>query len=395
MIRINWPYRPDFEAKTLVVALVVLGCLVAGSLYFTLVLGWPVLIPAAVGFAAVAGLVLSDVLTRQRLALAREGLRITRISRRALAKIARDNPTMLYLGEGFKVGADEARAIYLLSESGAVRDFVTDDPELNHGAVWMRVLAKVEPIFIPLRYLAGHMGVFGTTRAGKTKCLDLVVNQLLARGETVLIIDPKGSKDLKDSAEAAARAIGTRFHYFHLAHPDKSVRMSPIANGNFATELATRISVNIPSASGGSDPFTAVSHMALTHVIGGILALGRRPTLSLILEYLQRGPDGLLFELIKEWTAARMPDAVSRGAALMVNSRTKKMDPNSLDFQIFMYQHVVAEKHKSETIEGLISIYEHDKEHLQKMITSLMPVMTNLTAGEMGPLLSPDRKSVV
>ena len=111
MIRINWPYRPDFEAKTLVVALVVLGCLVAGSLYFTLVLGWPVLIPAAVGFAAVAGLVLSDVLTRQRLALAREGLRITRISRRALAKIARDNPTMLYLGEGFKVGAEDRKSV--------------------------------------------------------------------------------------------------------------------------------------------------------------------------------------------------------------------------------------------------------------------------------------------
>jgi conjugal transfer pilus assembly protein TraD len=41
-------------------------------------------------------------------------------------------------------------------------------------------------------------------------------------------------------------------------------------------------------------------------------------------------------------------------------------------------------------IEGLISSYEHNREHFQKLIASLVPVLNMLTSDVMGELLSPD-----
>ena len=40
-------------------------------------------------------------------------------------------------------------------------------------------------------------------------------------------------------------------------------------------------------------------------------------------------------------------------------------------------------------LEGLLSMFEHDRTHYSKMVASLMPVLNMLTSSELGPLLSP------
>jgi conjugal transfer pilus assembly protein TraD len=42
-------------------------------------------------------------------------------------------------------------------------------------------------------------------------------------------------------------------------------------------------------------------------------------------------------------------------------------------------------------IDGLISMFEHNREHASKMLASLLPILTMLTAGDLAGLLSPDR----
>ena len=43
----------------------------------------------------------------------------------------------------------------------------------------------------------------------------------------------------------------------------------------------------------------------------------------------------------------------------------------------------------SSVVESLISMAEHDREHFSKMISSLLPVLSKLTSGELERLLSP------
>jgi conjugal transfer pilus assembly protein TraD len=42
-------------------------------------------------------------------------------------------------------------------------------------------------------------------------------------------------------------------------------------------------------------------------------------------------------------------------------------------------------------VDGLVSMWEHDRIHAQKMLASLLPMLTMLTAGDLASLLSPDR----
>ncbi len=46
--------------------------------------------------------------------------------------------------------------------------------------------------------------------------------------------------------------------------------------------------------------------------------------------------------------------------------------------------------HPSTVVEGLLSLFEHERVHFSKMIASLMPILNMLTSADLGPLLSPE-----
>jgi conjugal transfer pilus assembly protein TraD len=50
----------------------------------------------------------------------------------------------------------------------------------------------------------------------------------------------------------------------------------------------------------------------------------------------------------------------------------------------------VCGRHPSTVVDGLASLFEHERVHFSKMIASLMPILNMLTAADLGPLLSPD-----
>jgi conjugal transfer pilus assembly protein TraD len=54
------------------------------------------------------------------------------------------------------------------------------------------------------------------------------------------------------------------------------------------------------------------------------------------------------------------------------------------------YREAVRAREPSTVIEGLANLVEHERVHFAKMIASLMPILTMLTAADLGPLLSPE-----
>ena len=91
-------------------------------------------------------------------------------------------------------------------------------------------------ITIPDKERSGHLGCFGTTRIGKTRLMESVVEQDIVKGYNVAIIDPKGdidlfSKVIQASAESREARGGDAPHT-HLPGPLRQAQsLEPLLHG--------------------------------------------------------------------------------------------------------------------------------------------------------------------
>lgn len=107
------------------------------------------------------------------------------------------------------------------------------------------------PLVLPDALLNQHLLVLGTTGTGKTRLLELLVLQAVARGDAVLVVDPKGDGGLLDRVRSVS---GDRFRLFSLPHPEQSVKYNPIGRYHDVREVADRLAALLPS-SGDALPF--------------------------------------------------------------------------------------------------------------------------------------------
>ena len=291
----------------------------------------------------------------------------------------------LWMGRGFHWTDIEASRMHALISRGIAAQM---GKGLLHkeGAYWIHGIAREGDIHVDLGSLVGHTLIVGTTRVGKTRLLDLLIAQAIVRGEPVIIIDPKGDHGLAGNARRICEAIGQgdRFIYFHPAHPDRSACIDPLRNWNRKTELASRIAALIPSETGG-DPFTAFSWKVLNDIVNGLIASGIRPNLVQLRRYIEGGADELLLKALRLHFRRHVQDWESRISSFIKHSRG-----NQLLAYINFYKESVIHDAQSVDLEGLISTYEHNREHFQKMVASLIPILSMLTSDPLTELLSPN-----
>jgi conjugal transfer pilus assembly protein TraD len=291
----------------------------------------------------------------------------------------------IWIGKGFQWTDIEASRMHALIGRGIAAQM---GKEVLHkdGAYWLHGLAKEIDVYADLANLVGHTLIVGTTRVGKTRLLDLLITQAIVRGEPVIIIDPKGDHGLAENARRVCEALGQpeKFVYFHPAHPEKSACIDPLRNWNRKTELASRIAALIPSET-GADPFTAFGWKVLNDIVNGLIATGQRPNLVQLRRYIEGGPDDLLLKALRMHFKHHVQDWESR-----VSGFIKQFKGNQLLAYISFYKQVVIHDAQSVDLDGLISSYEHNREHFQKMVASLIPILSMLTSDPLTELLSPD-----
>jgi conjugal transfer pilus assembly protein TraD len=303
---------------------------------------------------------------------------------RRIAAWVKRHPDRIWLGWGFEwTAAHLQRAQEILNED--LSRFVPTGPH-DTGAHWIHALERRErPVTLPVDLTKGHTLIAGTTRAGKSVMFRSLISQCIARGEAVVIVDPKGDPDMKEETRLACAAHGKRFLFVHPAFPSESARINLLRNFTRGTDLAGRIASIIPSES-GADPFVAFGHMALNNVVQAMLLIDRRPTLVTLRQALENGVDGLVVRAVAAWCDAVAPTWGSQAHEYL--ARANSLDKRAWAMSRF-YRDRIQPNHPNIDLEGLLSMFAHDREHFAKMIASLLPVLAMLTSSELGPLFSP------
>ena len=292
----------------------------------------------------------------------------------------------VFMGRGFSWGRETTQQAIDFQRNG--RTGLKGNTSGIKG--WIHGMhASESPLRLPLQALDGHLLLVGTTGSGKTRLFELLIAQAIARHECVIIVDPKGDRDLMETARATCLALGhpDRFVYFHPGFPESSVRINPLRNFNRASELASRIAGILPSQ-GPQDPFKAFSQKALDNVVQGLLLLGVRPSLNRLRVTLERGPSALIVEILEAHFIAQGHADFDQSIGPL---KRKGSDARAKALIHYYHTHIMA-THPLPSIDGLLSLFEHDRIHFGKMIASLLPLMNMLTTGTLGPLLSPEIK---
>lgn len=336
-----------------------------------------------------------------RIQRAMGGTGLTFMTRAELKALCTKKPDHLFLGYGFNWSQEQAQISYTLARHDPDRLLPRREGGMGHAWIHGLGVLNEKPLYMPIEHAGTHTLIVGTTGSGKTRTFDSLIAQVIALGYSVIIVDPKGDRDMCEAARIGCKELGREedFVYFHPAYPEISTRLDPLKNFNRSTELATRIASLIPSET-GSDPFTAFAMMAINQLAEALLFISERPSIVVLRRLLEGGMTTLMIRVLETHFERCKPGRDTAGNELpngwLVESRgyTNKVQGKGEDAMaqayIQYYRDHIIRNHPNGTIEGLISSFEHDSSHFGKMVTSLMPVLTMLTSGAMGGLLSPD-----
>ncbi|WP_422413578.1 MULTISPECIES: conjugative transfer system coupling protein TraD [unclassified Endozoicomonas] len=262
--------------------------------------------------------------------------------------------------------------------------------EKNMGAGWIHGMEEhEEPLYQPLEQTQMHTMVIGVPGSGKTRLFDLLVTQAVLRNEPVIIVDPKGDHDLASHTLRSCELSGNQYRFmkFHPGFPANSIRINLLQNFNRSSELASRISGLMPSG-GDNAPFQAFAQKAVDAVVQGYLLCGQRPTLVMIRQGLEGGVTRLLIRALTIVCTRHLAQAADIIRAKEVKGKNKA--EAEARRWIEFYRDKVMPESSCTDVEGLISLFEHDRAHYGKMIATLLPALGMLTGGPLARLLSPD-----
>jgi conjugal transfer pilus assembly protein TraD len=296
----------------------------------------------------------------------------------------------LFLGYGFTWSQEHTQLVHTITRNDPSKLLPSVEDTLGQSWIHGIGMDQEEELWVPLAHTAGHMLLAATTRAGKTRELDLICSQAVLRGESILVFDPKGDADLYSAIERAYQAAGrpNDFVFFHPSFPERSWRIDPLSNFSRATELASRIA-SLISSEPGAEVFTAFPMKILTNLAEGMLLIDDKPTLAKFKRYVDSGPEKLVIAASETYFEKNVPNWRVDAEPFTVKARNKGERELALAYITF-YRDKVQVSRASPVLEGLYGDFEHEKAHMVKLIAGLSPILTMLTAGTLNELLSPD-----
>lgn len=278
------------------------------------------------------------------------------------------------------------------------------DPYNAKGKAWIHGIGEEESIVVPRDTFVGHTAIIATTGSIKTSLYKMIVLELALAGECVIIIDPKGDKDLMSACRDAANALGEpeRFISFRPAFPSTSVRLDGLKNWDRETQVASRVKQIVSS---DDDNFVNFCWTVTTNLVGSMKLVGKRPTIASLLDHVQslEYPEQLCEEVLYAYLSPRVENF-----AEVMNEKMRVAGANQqragkgkggladratprLVALVELFRSLPAEE-KLRPISGLIAMLDANREWFGKMVVAMVPTLTKVAS--LGPLMSPDYDDV-
>lgn len=394
-------WRPAYESFAVFAWFIAFGWV--SWLYFTerLPLTWcAVLWPITLAMLIKRAFEMLKVLNARA---ALSGSQLTFMTFEELARIMKGHTNDLWLGYGFRWWPEHSQKLYelmkldwtkLLLPSWLTR-LLLKNPALPDEAAGLPIIHGVSTydvsLFRPLKNFEGGLCLCGTTQAGKGVYLSHLVAQAIARGDVVIVIDPKHSSRLKDNILHACRACGRDDPLtFHPAFPDTGVRLDPMHSFTNATEIASRIRQAFPPNM--DESFANFAWMAVNAIAQGLIALEIRPTLPLIAKYVKLGIYDILEPLLEKHAREYASNDWQKHYLDLKEKAGKPPAPNVSERSMVLVALYETDLHHiapDPAIDGLIEVFRHNREHYSKITASLLPILSMLTTGKLADSLSP------
>jgi hypothetical protein len=275
----------------------------------------------------------------------------------------------LVLGHAFRWNARHTQTLELaLGRDGALP--VAEDSRGGHPALHAVGRHRERPLVLPWSELVGHVLVAGTTRSGKTRCLEVLAAEAIRGPGAVVVLDPKGDAELLVRCAAEAHRQGRAFALFSPAFPSRSATFNPLETAATPTEVADRLRALMPG--GGEkrgDPFFTEYPLAvIERVAAAQAALGQRWTL-----------DGLAAPTVLRPHLEALLTAYLQSC---LGPDTGRTDLHSL---LAAYQRRAL---ADPIADALIDDLHKPRDHFQKVTANLIPAFRGVTGAPLGPLLS-------
>lgn len=249
-----------------------------------------------------------------------------------------------------------------------------------------------EDIFMSLGERVGHTGVWGTTRVGKTRLAEVMINQDICRGDVTIMFDPKGDADVMLMMYARAKKMNRPFYLFHLGFPEVSCRYNPVGDFSRITEVATRMSNGLPGE-GNSAAFKAFV-WRFVNVLAKIMeALSIKPTYLSIYQCAVN-MDDLAKAYFEKTLERQYPGWESEYAAYELdNDQKKTVGKTGRDIEAVKTAFFLKSKSAGANdplTDAVIGILGNERTYFDKLVSSLYPLLEKLTSGKVAELISPD-----
>lgn len=294
----------------------------------------------------------------------------------------------LFLGKGFLWTAKHTQRLrdldleYNLSFKTKAQTAVGGEPAL-HG-----VAENEKDIFVHLVERASHLLVLGLPGVGKTRFAEMLIGQDIRRGDVVIVLDPKGDLDLlkRMAIEANISNREKDLLILHLGFPEHSCRYNPIGNFTRVTEVANRISNQLPG-SGDSQAFKEFGWQFINSIAMALVAMGEVPDYKKMRFYITK-MDILLERYLNFWLKE-----VDNHFEEWVNDYIKKKSTPKKALERLKALIAYVEQHdliQNPIFDDLNTACRYNREYFSKITASLGPLLKKLTTGKAAELLSPN-----
>ncbi|MBA5867287.1 MAG: TraM recognition domain-containing protein [Nitrospira sp. CR1.3] len=121
---------------------------------------------------------------------------------------------------------------------------------------------------------SGHFGCLGTTRVGKTRLVENIVEQDIRKGYSVVVVDPKGDIELFSKIVQTAAECGRLEELMLLTpiFPEESVYLDPLSSYYMEDELVNHIISGIKAR---EDFYIAIATQVAQVVVSGLIVLAK------------------------------------------------------------------------------------------------------------------------